>query len=449
MRRPSRLRAPILMAAPVLGVAHPALADDPAAIEALRATIAAQQRSLEAQAALLEQQRQAIAALDRKLDALAGPDPAPSDPTPAAFAGPGLKVAGYVQTDALYFPKARTGEAEDLLLPRLINTTSAAASRDRSRLSARASRLSLEARWPTAPVPLRAVVEFDFFGQAPATAQAQTNGYEPRLRQAYVELGPGRDAWSLTLGQTWSAFADPESYGPFYNASPFGAVFVRQAQIRYTRWLDPDTRLFVSVENPQGEIAGAGGEAFDTWPDLVVGGRIDRGWGHVQVSGLLRAIQESPPDDRALGWGLMLSSVLRPGFASDDRLRAQVSGGRGVGRYISDLGAGFDGVVETDGAVRTRPVLALSANYQHAWSPRWRSALGLSAVEVDAPPSSAVTTATLAEDVRGTRVITANLVFSPVTALDLAAEITLGEKEDGLGRRARARLYRLSSRLSF
>ncbi len=119
------------------------------------------------------------------------------------------------------------------------------------------------------------------------------------------------------------------------------------------------------------------------------------------------------------------------------------------GGYISDLSAGFDGLVETDGALRTRPVLVVSANYQHAWSPRWRSALGLSAVEVDAPPPSAVSAAALANDVRTTRVITTNLVFSPVTAFDLAAEVTLGEKEDGLGRRARARLYRLSSRLSF
>ena len=45
--------------------------------------------------------------------------------------------------------------------------------------------------------------------------------------------------------------------------------------------------------------------------------------------------------------------------------------------------------------------------------------------------------------------ITANLVFRPAEALDLAAEVTLGEKEDGLGRRSQARLYRLSSRLSF
>ena len=94
-----------------------------------------------------------------------------------------------------------------------------------------------------------------------------------------------------------------------------------------------------------------------------------------------------------MGWGLALSGVLRPGFAPDDRLRAQLRGGRGVGRYISDLGAGFDGLVETDGALRTRPVLAVSANYQHAWSPRWRSALGLSAVEVDAPSPSAVSAA--------------------------------------------------------
>jgi hypothetical protein len=430
-------------------------------IEGLRAAVAAQQRTLDDQAIRLDQQRQEIVELRRRIEATT---PSPSDGTPGAVTPlarlkppadplletgepdrfkPSLDLAGYVQTDALYAPGARPGEAEDLFLPRLIGAPGAPR-RDRLRLSARDTRLSVDARWPGPALPLRAYVEFDFFGQAPEDAQAQLSSYAPRLRHALVEIGPGTGAWTLTIGQTWSAFADPAAYGPFYNASPFGAVFVRQAQVRYTRWLRDDTRVFLSVENPQGEaetpVGSGGAHRFDDAPDIAGGLRLDRSWGHLQVAGLLRSIQHPATEDRARGWGLAVSGGVRPHHAPKGRLRAQVSGGEGMGRYVSDLGPGFDATIAAGGDLHPRRALAATASYEHAWSDRWRSALGVSLVDVEA---------SRAGDLRRSRVITGNTVFRPVEALDLAAEVTLGDKTVAGGRSTRASLYRLTSRLSF
>lgn len=227
-----------------------------------------------------------------------------------------FRLGGQLQVDWLTFPKARPGESEDLFYPRLINTDPNAVGHMRTRISPRDSRLNVDVRSPSPIGPLRAFVEFDFFGDIPANAQSQLNGYTPRLRHMLIEIGKGRGTgqWLLQLGQTWSTFGDVTTYPNFYNGLPLGAVFVRQPLIRLTYWLNPNTSFSAAVENPQGDILGATGSAagtqFDHLPDLVGAVRQEFGWGHIQLAGMIRSIDTTTPYYRSTGYGLSANGIV-------------------------------------------------------------------------------------------------------------------------------------------
>lgn len=428
-------------------------------LDGVLSLLAEQQRTLERQALQLGQQRQELAALRRDLEQLTlkalSPAPAPLAPqTPVegpqrppsvqAAGAARLQLSGYLQADALYVPHLRQGEPEDLFSPGLLATPSLPPSQPHTRLSARDTRLGLEARG--AGDSVKAIVEVDFFGGAPNAAQVQLSSYEPRLRHAFVDIAPAGGGGSFRLGQTWSALSDPASFGPFYNAVPFGTIFVRQAQIRYTHLIDDDVEFFASIENPQGEVRRDAADLHDERdpaPDLIVGFRTAQPAGHLQAGVVLRKLRSSPSGAETLGWGLSLSGAYGLAGPSGGRLRFQLSGGEGFGRYISDLGDGYDGAVTASGDIRPLGVLAASASYEHEWTRRWRSTIGIGHVVVADEPLQAD------DDIRRTQAIIANAVYRPLQGLDFAAEITFGEKQTVSGQRARGALYRLATRWSF
>ena len=126
-----------------------------------------------------------------------------------------------------------------------------------------------------------------------------------------------------------------------------------------------------------------------------------------------------------MGWGVNVSGVIKlPRLDSRDNLQWQVTYGEGIGRYINDLNSvgGMDGVFDPEGKIKTLPVVAAYASYQHWWTDNTRSSFLISGVWVDnysfQPEDSYYKT----ERISG------NVVFSPVPRFDLGMEVIWGRR---------------------
>lgn len=359
-----------------------------------------------------------------------------------------IRIGGRIQAEGLFFPNAGAGESEDFIVPRLINGNGP--THDRTRLTARDSRVLTDVRLPAGPLGgIRAYTEWDFLGSVPTNSQAQFNAYEPRMRHLFLEVGPGVGSWSFLAGQTWSAFNDVSSYADIYNGLIFGAVFVREPQFRLTKWFGRKWSVAVSLENPDGDVSGATGaqanEQFDALPDVVVTTRTEQSWGRLQAGLLLRQIEETSPADRRFAWGMNLSGTIPIKSLGRDNARFQVNYGNGIGRYIGELGPGFDGIVRPGGKDGFALIKTFAGNvsYKHFWSDRFASSLALSEVLLDNPIDATATA------LKRTRTATGTLVFTPADSLEFGIEFTLADKQTKDGESVSRPFSRFVTRFNF
>lgn len=195
--------------------------------------------------------------------------------------------------------------------------------------------------------------------------------------------------------------------------------------MRYTRG-----PFSVSVENPETTVTPFGGGARiiaddNSLPDFTARYALARPWGDLQFAGLLRQLKYQNPstsiDSTATGWGLSASTKIKVG-AKDD-LRLMVTGGEGIGRYVG-LNFSNDAVLDASGELDAIGVVAGFAAYRHVWAPGWRSSLIWSAQSVDNDTS----VTGLAVN-RSAQSVHANLIWSPVTAFDVGAELMFADRE--------------------
>lgn len=440
-------------------------------IEQQRKSLEEQQRKIENQEKQLEQQRLEIAkqresmkshvgvlnSLQTQLDQLAmkqGEEPAmseedklmlsrlqileeqvaaiPEDPSlsmeiqPGAIPLPGtnasLKIGGFVK--ASFIKSFDSVDSVDRFIVGKIPVTDANEfAHDKSDISAAQTRLNLDLREKTSVGSLRAFVEGDFKG----------SGDTFRLRHAY---GQFRD---ILAGKTWSVFYDPVAHPQELDFEGVnGQVIVRNAQIRYFPSIGKAWDLSVAIESPDAEI---GIIDFDTnevteaegvseQPDFTFSIRrnFDR-FSHVKLSGIIRQVSARSvirdKTESELGWGLNLSGVIKfPKIDERDNLKWQLTYGDGIGRYINDLNSvgGMDGVFDPQGKIKTLPVVAGYAAYQHWWTDKTRSSFLISGVWVDnysfQPDDSYYKT----ERISG------NITYSPVPRFDLGVELIWGRR---------------------
>ena len=264
-------------------------------------------------------------------------------------------------------------------------------------------------------------MEMDFQTLPGAGDQRTTSPANPALRRAFITI----DNW--LIGQEWTNFQNtavlPES-ADFVGAAE-GTVFARQVQVRYTRG-----PFSVSVENPETTVTPFGGGARiiaddNSIPDFTARYAVSRPWGDFQFAGLLRQLKYQNPatniDSTATGWGLSASTKIKVG-AKDD-LRLMVPGGEGIGRYVG-LNFSNDAVLNGSGDLNAIGVVAGFAAYRHVWAPGWRSSLIWSAQKVD---NDLAFTGLAAN--RSAQSFHANLIWSPVTAFDVGAELMFADRE--------------------
>jgi outer membrane murein-binding lipoprotein Lpp len=264
-------------------------------------------------------------------------------------------------------------------------------------------------------------MEMDFQTLPGAGDQRTTSPANPALRRAFITI----DNW--LIGQEWTNFQNtavlPES-ADFIGAAE-GTVFARQVQVRYTRG-----PVSVSVENPETTVTPFGGGARiiaddNSLPDVTARYAVSKPWGDFQIAGLLRQLKyqnrATNIDSTATGWGVSASTKIKVG-AKDD-IRLMLTGGEGIGRYVG-LNFSNDAVLDASGELDSIGVLAGFAAYRHVWAPGWRSSLIWSAQKVDNDLAFTGLTAN-----RSAQSIHANLIWSPVTAFDVGAELMFADRE--------------------
>ncbi len=271
---------------------------------------------------------------------------------------------------------------------------------------------------------LKAFVEMDFFGggsNAFLGNEVATNTHGVTLRQAYV----GWNEW--LAGQTWSNFQDAAALPDAVDfvGPTEGTIFVRQAQLRYSKgpWS-------FSAENPETTItpyrnAGARISSDDNnVPDLTARWISKGTWGHFTVAGLLRQFKYQNAaaniDESATGGALSVSGKVNLG--SHDDLRYMVSGGSGIGRYLG-FGLGTDTLTNTDGSLEPLDGVGGFVAWRHAFSPKLRGNLMLSAAQFN--NDAAISGLGATESAQSWH---ANMIYSPLPRLDIGAELIWGRR---------------------
>ena len=266
-----------------------------------------------------------------------------------------------------------------------------------------------------------------------------SNSYVPRLRQAFITY----DKW--LFGQTWSTFQNvaalPDSLD-FIGVTP-GTVFVRQPMIRYT-----SGGLQLAVEQPETTVTtSTGGRLLpgdDVMPDLVARYTFSPSWGTMSIAGIARALRirdTALGEDTAFGYGLSVSGKLKLGALDD--LRAMVTAGEGLGRYIG-LNIVNDAALDATG--RLNPIATYSgfAAYRHFWTPTLRSTLAGSYFKADNPVR--LTTGLVTDESWNAL---GNLIWSPVAPLDVGIEYLYAERTLEDGRNGSQQKVQVSTRYNF
>jgi hypothetical protein len=368
---------------------------------------------------------------------------------PGSFRIPGtdaaLKIGGQVRVSGVVSLDAIGSDTRFVTSSIPVTGSEEAGKGARTTLSAGGSRFNMDFRTPTGVGAMRAFLEIGV-----------DSSLNVVLRHAFGQWG----RW--LLGQTWSTFSDPE-------AEPFGIDFeglnaislFRQAQVRYTTDLSDAYTLAAALENPAPDVTNA--SSVNLVPDLVLRARWNpkkgRGGlpllgqlGHVQLAILTRQIRAESdlnPNQTVAkaGAGLGLSGVLQTGWWGEtDEIKFSLYGGKGIGRYITDLRAvgGQDAYLDpATGEMTVLGVTAAYVGYERAWSKTLRSTLTLGWVWVDVlenQPNDAL---------KYTRRFSLNLAWSPISRLDLVAEFLTGTRVNKDLQSGNATQIQLGSRFRF
>lgn len=354
----------------------------------------------------------------------------------------GLRIGGFIKLDAMY--DASPVGTRDWFVPATIPVTAPDNQRGpQFGMTARASRLNFEFRRSTELGLVKIFLENDFFGDDAANFKQGPYGF--RLRHAYGQVG----RW--TAGRTFTNFMDIDSWPDtleFYG--PNAATFLFNAQVRYTHPLREGLSLAGAMETPRTDItcnAAPGCGPRERFPDLTAKLRWEQGWGHMQLSGIVRQLAWDSGVTGAgseTGAGVQFSGSWKTGIGRD-YLVWSVLTGRGIQRYVNDPGyfGGNDGVLGPQGQFDNLGVAAGFVGYTHFWDDRLRSTVSGGLVDAGNSSLQPVT----AFDRTG--YYTANLIWNAFGSLNVGTELVYGTNRARDGSRGDALRLMLSAQYNF
>jgi outer membrane murein-binding lipoprotein Lpp len=441
-------RVGVLLSGTVLGAsvlfAAPAFADD-AQTEQLQKQINALQKQLQTlQSQVTETKKQAKAAQDQAAQQAAQIAQQPSAPAGLYNAAPppgpmigkapswvsGIKVsfAGSFIEGATVWRQHNeiSSGASDPPFSSLPFPNSPLNTENEWRASAQQSRIAIKMTGDIDPAQhLKAYFETDFLGAGVTANSRESNSYNLRMRQAFVEYDNDNYHLHMVGGQAWSLLTQnrvgmlPQTENtPLTIDAQYVAGFnwARQEQLRFVGDWNKTWWFGFSVESPQvnfpsnsiGAVGGSsqpGGTSIgganippglaingfnvcnnsglldsvtacsnDIAPDFIEKIAADPGWGHYEVFGLQRffadqvalaGVPNSWTTKTSFGWGVG-GSVLLPVLPKYLDLQGSVMAGQGTGRYGSSQLA--DVTIGPNGALSPLQTLQfLVGGVAHPW----------------------------------------------------------------------------------
>jgi hypothetical protein len=343
-----------------------------------------------------------------------------------------ITMGGYVKLDAMFTDwgdgtVSGSSFARDFYVPSVtpVGGTSENTVFD---MHARQTRINFGTETKMGDKTLKSFIEVDFMvtekDGSSNTDERISNSYNPRLRHAFLSY----DNW--LFGQTWSTFMNvgalPESVDFIGNTD--GTIFVRQAQIRYTRgpWQ-------FAVENPETTVTTGGGRVIaddNEWPDFIARYNLTNKDLSLVLAGMLRQLTYNNGgaiDDTEMGWGISVTGKYV--FGNKDDIRFGLNTGGGLGRYVA-LNAANDAVVDNNNQLEAIDSLAWFGAWRHNWNQKYRSNFIYSRFDADNNTSLAnVGGGTL----KNTSSARANLMFDWAKNLTLGGEIAFAKRENESG----------------
>lgn len=314
---------------------------------------------------------------------------------------------------------------------------------------AKQTRILLATETPIGGHMLKGLAEVDF--QVAPGAQGNqrvVNTYNLGLRRAFFTF----DNW--LFGQEWTTFqyigALPETTD-FIGPSE-SSVFVRQAQIRYTRSLSNTLSLSVAAESPETtstNLASAAvvGNADDRLPDIAARLNYKTAFGEFSLAGLGRklTIDTGTLKDSTTGWGVSFAGKVPLDTTGRSDIRFMVTHGDGIGRYVGfNLAPDAIFVPAAGERLRTPSLTAGFAALKLGWTDKLRSTFMGSVQKIDYPtgaePIGANDSAWSAS---------ANLFYSPIKNVDLGVEFRHAERSLIDGQKGKLDRGELAARYSF
>ena len=354
--------------------------------------------------------------------------------------GTKLTISGYVKGDVIHDFREMNSPAKFVAT----NIVIPEGRGNQTTFSANASRFLIATATPTPVGKLTTLVSMDFFGN---TTSAKP---DPRLRQAWGQLDDFVP-WvggSLRVGQSWSSWDDIPSLPETLDfEGPNASDQTRHMLVRYERKFGEDLVFWLALENPSSSIeAGAASvgvvSSQTRSPDGVLSLRYDLGdWGYVKPAVLFRDVSASDSvgpgavTQHKFGWAINVSSTTNLLFLGSfgkkeekqDNLRWEINYGHGWGSYTSD--GVSDGVI-VGNDLQLLPVLGVTIGYQHFWLQKLRSNAVFGMTDVN-------NRATQAADALDRTLYTAlNLIWSPVSQVDLGMEGLWGQRRNLDGEKA-------------
>ena len=367
------------------------------------------------------------------------------------LANTNFAVGGFIKADS-HLTQATDGDSsasQDFVIPSLIPVGGDNSSVNYNN-GVRQSRIFFKTTTDTDIGDVGTYIEIDFQGSG--GDERVSNSFGPRLRHAFMTFQ------DFTIGQTWSTFFNvgtlPENLD---FVGPVGTIFERQPQIRYSpgNWdfalENPQSTLYNSSDaitrsrspnNPNVDPLG-NNASYDQnrMPDLIARYNVPVDAGTMSIAAMGREIAYKNgfvnPDgntrESAYGYGVSLAAKIPVGDDGSD-IRAQLNGGNAMGRYMS-LNGFRAAQIENNGDIELIDQVGGFVSYRHMWSPQWRSNLTVSHSMADNPDS---VDGGAAKSYSSTH---ANLIYSPISNLDLGGEMIWADKE--LEDESNGELYRL------
>ncbi|MEM7606094.1 MAG: DcaP family trimeric outer membrane transporter, partial [Myxococcota bacterium] len=301
-------------------------------------------------------------------------------------------------------------------------------------LNAFNSRINFDVRSDTSLGELRVFIEADF--SVAGNEFLSTNPFS--LRHAIAGIG------ALHIGQWWSSFSDTASFPETSSLGLPGGPAIRQAGIRYAPHIGEHLQLIGSLEVPRLDVAGVEGPDAQSYvPDIVGAVALTYPWFRLRVAGLFRYLDAG--DETAPAGGINASGRIPLSFITDGtNLAFQLQYGTGIARYYGALqGLGLDGIVSDNGELATVEVLAGFVAYQQWWTPKWRTQIVASLLDLRLPSSAAP------ETLKRVTYYAVNLFWTPLDGLTFGVEALYATREQLSGAEGSGLRLHASARFDF